>query len=133
MKYLPIIFILLFTLLIPQSVNIPVVIADEPEPVELINDRTATTKLWSLGNNQYHLESWINAVHYQTWSQGEWLDIDPDYFEDDSGNYTAIFLKLPYIVRMGDDSGRRIYPDRTDLTYWIEFYNNKIVLTNRFI
>ena len=107
---------------VPPAPMVSIVSADEPEPVELTDSRTATTKLWSLGNNQYRLESWINAVHYYAAGTSEWIDIDPDYYEDDSGDYTAIFLKLPYICRMGDDTGRRIYPDRSDLSYWIEFY-----------
>ena len=98
--------------------------ADSSSPVELTENRTATSKLFYLGDtpdgrHRYAIDSYIGAIHYQD-ASGTWQDIDTAYSESDSGLYTAKFTKLPYLVRMGDDGTRRIYPDRNDLSYWID-------------
>lgn len=87
-------------------------------PQEIIALRTETTKTYDLGNGIRALKADTSPVHY--WDGGQWLDIDSNYSEVDTGAYTAKFTRLPYLVRMGDDSARRIYPDRDDLTYWID-------------
>jgi len=98
--------------------------ADSSSPVELTENRTATSKLFYLGDNpdgrhRYAIDSYIGAIHYQD-ASGAWQDIDTAYSEADSGLYTAKFTKLPYLARMGNDGTRRIYPDRNDLSYWID-------------
>jgi hypothetical protein len=91
----------------------------QADPVELVANRTQNSKLFSLGGNRYALTTSLGAMHYWDGS-GLWQNIDPDYSQADTGNFTAQFTKLPYLVRMGDDCRRRIYPDRNDLSYWIE-------------
>lgn len=86
---------------------------------EMIEKRTSNSKTFWLGGNTYTLQTSIGAIHYRD-AQGTWQDIDCDYSESDTEGFTAKFIKLPYIVRMGDDSARRVYPDRNDLSYWIE-------------
>jgi hypothetical protein len=86
---------------------------------EIVALRTSNSKTYYLGNGQYALNSSIGAVHYLD-GQESWQNIDCDYSELDTGNFTARFTKLPYLVRMGDDCRRRIYPDRNDLSYWVE-------------
>ena len=91
----------------------------QADPVELVANRTQNSKLFSLGSDRYALTTSLGAMHY--WDDsGLWQDIACDYSEVDTGNFTARFTKLPYLVRMGDDCRRRIYPDRNDLSYWFE-------------
>jgi len=59
-----------------------------------------------------------NAVQYKNLS-GHWLDIDATYEESDGTNIK--FTQTPFLVTVGEDSGRRIYPNKYDLSYWIEF------------
>jgi hypothetical protein len=87
--------------------------------IEVIGKRTANSKLFSLGGKQYQLQVSLGAIHFRD-TGGDWQDIDIDYSESDTDSFTAKFSKLPYLVRMGDDSTKRIYPDRNDLSYWIE-------------
>jgi hypothetical protein len=109
--------ILLALVCLPIVVHIPAATAQEP--TEVIEARTANSKTYYLGENTYALNTSLGAIHYLD-SGGLWQNIDPDYSQADTGNFTAQFTRLPYLVRMGDDCRRRIYPDRNDLSYWIE-------------
>ena len=96
----------------------------DTNPIEEITKRTATSKTYIVGYKGngipiYQFEASLGAIHYKD-STGQWQDIDPNYSEADSGGYTAKFTKLPFAVRMKNDGTRRIYPDRNDLSYWIE-------------
>ncbi len=78
------------------------------------------SKTTYLGNNQYQYEGSIGTIYYQD-EVNQWQTIDANYEEVDTDGFSVKFTKLPYLIRMGEDSGRRIYPDRNDLSYWIEF------------
>jgi hypothetical protein len=91
---------------------------------ELLNKRTATSKVFSLpdapdGRKRFAIDSSISQIHYKDVQQN-WQDIDTSFSESDTGQFSAKFTKLPYHLRVGNDSRRRIYPDRNDLSYWIE-------------
>ena len=88
-------------------------------PIEKVEESTSNTKTFDLGDRVKRIEASMGAIHYKD-SSGQWQDIDINYSEADNGDYTAKFTKLPYGIRMGDDGTRRIYPDRNDLSYWIE-------------
>ncbi len=93
--------------------------AQAQEPTELIAKRTANSKTYDLGNGVYKVVASLGALHYRD-AQGSWQNIDTTATESDSIPFTTKFVKLPYIVRVGSDSSRRIYPDRNDLSYWLE-------------
>lgn len=91
---------------------------------EIQEQRTSTSKhyyLGTLGDGRYKYEivSSIAPLHYKD-DRGQWQDIDVQDTVADSGLYAVKFTSLPYIVRIGNDSGRRIYPDRNDLSYWVD-------------
>lgn len=86
---------------------------------ELTGLRQKNTKVYDIGEGKRTLVCSLAALHYKG-EDGQWQDIDTRFQEADTGNYTAKFTKLPYVIRMGDDCTRRIYPDRDDLSYWIE-------------
>lgn len=108
------IIILVFTLI--TIIVMPVAASDPGECVQQ-TDRSKTTYL---GDNRYVYEGSLGTVYYQD-ETGLWHDIDNTYDEADKDGFTAKFTKLPYIIRVTDDSKRRIYPDRNNLSYWIEF------------
>lgn len=90
-----------------------------PQPIgEVVEKRTQNNKTYYLGNNEYTIRASVGTIHYKD-TQGNWQNIDPLTFEADTGDFTAKFTKLPYLIRIGNDSYRRIYPDRNDLSYWI--------------
>lgn len=87
--------------------------------------RTARSKTTYLGKtpdgrNRYAYYGSIGAIHYKD-AGGNWQDIDASHEETDTDGFSIKFTKLPYLMRIAEDSGRRIYPDRNDLSYWIEF------------
>ncbi len=86
---------------------------------EILERRTETSKIYWLGGNQYKGVCSVGATHYKD-PAGAWQNIDVTATQADFENFTAKFTKLPYLVRIGNDSFRRIYPDRNDLTYWID-------------
>lgn len=96
-------------------------LAQEPEIGEIVSSRDQTSKVYYLGNNQYATDTYIGAIHYED-EYADWQDIDVTYEEADTGNYTIKFTKAPYLGRIGEDSRRRIYPDRNNLDCWIEFH-----------
>lgn len=92
---------------------------------ELTANRTANSKLYYLGETpdgrqKYAVDSYIGVIHYKD-ADGDWQDIDVNYEEADTGDFNIKFTKLYYFGRIGEDSKRCIYPDRNDLSYWIEF------------
>jgi len=59
-------------------------------------------------------------MHYKD-AAGLWQDCDESYSEVDGlDGFTAKFTKCFYHVRLKDGGVRRIYPDRNDLSYWIQ-------------
>jgi hypothetical protein len=112
---------MLFVTILILALSLPIyipVIAQSPQ--ELIGLRTQTSKTFLIGEDKFRTEIATGAMHYKD-SEGNWQDIEINEYETETGDFTARFTKLPYVVRMGDDSRRRIYPDRNDLSYWIEF------------
>ncbi len=92
----------------------------EPQPyTEVVSLRTISSKTYYYGGAQYAVKISLDWIHYQD-ALGQWQEIDESSTEADTGNFTAKFNKLPYVIRMGDDGKRRIYPDRNDLSYWFE-------------
>ncbi len=87
--------------------------------IELSNSKK--TFLGKVGSrDKFALDCHIGAVQMRE-ASGEWEDIDPTVEEFDTDGKTVNFTKTPMLVKVGEDSKRRIYPDRTDLSYWIEF------------
>ncbi len=86
---------------------------------ELLNLRTINKKTFDLGNGRRRLEVYGGPIHYLDGS-GLFQDIDEGFTEADSGGFSLKFSKLAYLVRAGEDSTRRVYPDRNDLSYWID-------------
>lgn len=72
------------------------------------------------GKRRWALNASLQALQYRE-NGGPWQDIDPAIEDPDTGGFTIKTGKTPYLGRIGDDSHRRIYPDRTDLSYWIQF------------
>lgn len=86
---------------------------------ELVEKRTRNSKTYDLGGRKRRCVIHGSDIHYKD-STGHWQDIDANYFETDGDGFTAKFTKLPYTIRMGDDGKRCLYPDRNDLSYWVE-------------
>lgn len=93
--------------------------ADSGKVLELVEKRTESSKTYYLGENRYRLETYMGAIHYKD-SEHLWQDIDTTASIADTGAFSVQFTELPYVVKIGDDSYRRIYPDRNDLSYWID-------------
>lgn len=91
----------------------------QTQAVELPTLRTANTKTYSLGSNQYKLTTSVDYMHYKD-GNGTWQDINTTFSEPDTGNFTTKFSKLYYAVSINNDGTRRLYPDRNDKTYWID-------------
>ncbi len=87
---------------------------------ELVEKRQQNSKTFELDGGKRRLTVSIGALHYKD-EQSKWQDIDPNFEEADTDGFNLKFSKLPYLIRVAEDSGRRIYPDRNDLSYWIEF------------
>jgi len=60
------------------------------------------------------------SKHYLD-GDGLWQDVDVNAEELDTDGFTVKFTKLSYFGRIDDEGRRRFYPDRNDLSYWIEF------------
>jgi len=88
--------------------------------LELRNSKRTYLGKDAQGRNRYALDCSIGAIQYR--ENGEWVDIDPSIEEADTEGFSVKFAKLPYIGRIGNDSHRRIYPDRTNPDCWIEFH-----------
>lgn len=95
---------------------------DEPDPIELVDRRTENSKTYAKPGGKYALEISVGAIHYKD-SWGEWQDIDETYSEPDTDGFSAKFTKCLYYTRIADSGLRRVYPDRNDLSYWIELGN----------
>jgi len=87
--------------------------------VELIEKRTLTSKTFDLGGGRKAWVGSIAAIHYKD-EQGKWQDIDVKYSEPDIYPFSVKYNKCLYQLSLADNGFRRIYPDRNDLSYWIE-------------
>lgn len=106
--------IALLTLACFVVLSIMPVFADEPT---VINSRYTIKTEYQDGRTV--LDTYTYPVNY--YDSGTWLTIEPDYYEPDEGEYTAVFSRLPYIVRINENDGaRRIYFDRNDLSYYLD-------------
>jgi len=88
--------------------------------IELKNSKTTYLGKTPDGRDKFALDCHINAVQMRETGK-DWEDIDPTIEELDADGSTINFTRTPMLVKVGKDSKRRIYPDRTDLSYWIEF------------
>ena len=88
--------------------------------IELIEKRQQNSKTFKLDNGRKQLVVSIGAVHYKD-NKGKWQDIAEGYSEPDTVPFNKKYPHLPYHLRLADDSTRRIYPDRNDQSYWLEF------------
>jgi len=71
------------------------------------------------GRDRFALTSSLQAIQYKDVDE-QWQDIDASFEEVDADGFSIKYTKTPMLVRVGDDSRRRIYPDKNDLSYWIE-------------
>ncbi len=85
---------------------------------EILEKRTISSKTYYLGEGNFSWEGSIGAIHYKD-NLGKWQDIDESFSEPDA--FGKKYGKLLYHLQLADDSTRRIYPDRNDLSYWVEF------------
>lgn len=95
------------------------------EWVEVLDKRNRTSKTKRLyvdgqPTNKCLLETNAGSLHYLD-AGGAWQDVDVSAEEPDSDGFTVKFTKLSYFGRIDDEGRRRFYPDRNDLSYWIEF------------
>lgn len=88
--------------------------------IELSNSKRTYLGKTADGRDKWALDCSIGAIQFRE-TGGEWQDIDPSVEEADSEGFSVKFTQTPYLGRIGEDSHRRIYPDRTNLSYWIEF------------
>ena len=88
--------------------------------IELSNSKKTYLGKAIDGGDRWALDCSIGAIQFRE-NGGEWQDIDPSIEEADIDGFSLKFTQVPYLGRIGEDSHRRIYPDRTDLSYWIEF------------
>ena len=89
-------------------------------PLELRNSRQTQLPNALDGRQRFALDCFSMAVQMREIG-GPWQDIDPTVEQPDTGGFAVRFPQVPMRVRLGNDSRRRIYPDRSDPTYWIEF------------
>lgn len=95
------------------------------EWIELLERRTRTSKTRRLHKDGQPTRkySWDGQVgvskHYED-ALGAWQDVGYDE-EPDTDGFTVKFTKLSYFGRIDNEGRRRFYPDRNDLSYWIEF------------
>jgi len=88
--------------------------------IELAERRRQNSKLFRLADGKNQLRISMGAVHYKD-AENKWQDIDEGYSELDTAPFNRTYNKLPFGLRLSDDSTRRIYPDRNDQGYWLEF------------
>src|SRR3990167_10208514 len=61
---------------------------------------------------------WINYPD----AQGVMQPCDPAFSIGDSGGFNAMFTRIPRIVRLGDDSRKRVYPVPGNDSVWFQLY-----------
>jgi hypothetical protein len=71
------------------------------------------------GRRRYVLDASIGALHYQD-AQGVWQEIDDDLVDDGADGFTVKTAATSYLLRAAGDGKRRLYPNRHDLTRYIE-------------
>lgn len=82
--------------------------------------RNINSKLFNLGGMDRRLIISRGVLHYYD-ASGLWLDCDNTFSElDGLDGFSARFTKCFHQVRVADGGARRIYPDRNDLSYWIQ-------------
>ena len=87
--------------------------------MEIIEIRQINSKTFDLGGGVRRVSVSQGTIHYKD-ALGSWQDIDDQFNEPDDTTFTAKFTKCYYFVRIGENGSRRIYPDRNDLSYWIQ-------------
>ena len=87
--------------------------------IELSRSKKTYLGLSPEGRKRWAVDCAIQALQFRE-NSGPWQDIDPAGETPDTGGFTIKTTGTPYLGRIGDDSHRRIYPDRTDLSYWIQ-------------
>lgn len=96
------------------------------EWIEQLGRRTRSSKTRRLyqDGEPTRKYSWDGVVgtslHYPD-VEGAWQDVDVNAEEPDTDGFALKFTELPYFARIAEDGRRRIYLDRNDLSYWIEF------------
>lgn len=88
--------------------------------IELSNSKKTFLGKTASGRDRWSLDCSISAIQFRE-NGGAWQDINPSIEVGDTGGFSVKFTQVPYLGRIGDDSHRRIYPDRTNLDCWIEF------------
>lgn len=88
--------------------------------IELSTSKRTYLGLSPEGKKRWALDCSIDAIQFRE-NSGEWQDIDPSIEAPDNDDFAVKFTQVPYLGRIGNDSRRRIYPDRTDPSYWIQF------------
>jgi len=79
------------------SINISNNIASHDNPVELIDQRTESSKKYSLGGNSYAIEATIGAIHYKINRNNEgelWKEIDTTISQDGLVNTAPYDLQV---------------------------------------
>ena len=86
---------------------------------EVLTGKTINSKHFDLGDGRKRLVLSHGVMHYLQ-ADNTWADIDEDENEADNGSFSAVFTKCVHLSRIGDDGARRIYPNRNDLSYYID-------------
>jgi len=71
------------------------------------------------GRPRFALDASIGALHYQD-AGGVWQEIDDDLVDDGAEGFTVKTAATPYLLRADGAGKRRLYPNRHDLTRYIE-------------
>jgi len=71
------------------------------------------------GRRRYVLDTSLGALHYAD-DQGAWQEIDDALVDDGAEGFTVKTAATPYLLRADGAGKRRLYPNRHDLTRYIE-------------
>jgi len=88
--------------------------------ITLSNAKKTYLGLDPQGRMRWALDAHIGAIQFKE-TGGPWQDIDAAIEVPDTGGFAVKFTQVPYLGRIGNDSHRRIYPDRTNSNCWIQF------------
>ena len=73
-----------------------------------------------VGVRKYTYDGVIGVLHYQD-DKGKWQEIDDDLVDGGEDGFVARSEHTKHLLRIADDGARRLYPDRYDLTRYVEF------------
>lgn len=91
-----------------------------------VAERTPNGITFEVGKNQFALECSVAPIYHYL-KDGSWVEVDTDVEDSDVAGFSDRFSRSSYIAYVSPYGSRRIYPDRNDLSNYLDIGRVQLV------